>query len=180
MQCWLFCFKSDLTLWANIWTDVQSVYKLATGMKVVTILPVGVLCSQKCDSDTESGMLNVEFSTDVRKLSVPKYVYPQNCLTYLLTYLLTPRCRILFEKLIVTNLSKKSCFLYGKRRFITVLTKARHWTLSWASRIYFTSSIPVSLRSLLMLSSHLHLGLPSSFSPASYVPHVPPTSSSLI
>jgi hypothetical protein len=28
-------------------------------------------------------------------------------LTYLLTYLLTPRCRILFEKLIVTQLVKK-------------------------------------------------------------------------
>jgi len=28
-----------------------------------------------------------------------------------------------------------SCFLYGTRRFITVLTKDRHWILSWASRI---------------------------------------------
>jgi hypothetical protein len=26
------------------------------------------------------------------------------------------------------------CFLYGTRRFITVLTKACHRTLSWASR----------------------------------------------
>jgi hypothetical protein len=31
---------------------------------------------------------------------------------------------------------KISCFLYGTRRFIiTVFTKARHWTLSWASWI---------------------------------------------
>jgi hypothetical protein len=45
--------------------------------------------------------------------------------------LLTPWCRILFEKLFVTQLVKKiSCFLYGTRRFITVFTKARHWTLS--------------------------------------------------
>jgi hypothetical protein len=30
---------------------------------------------------------------------------------------------------------KISCFLYGTRRLITVFTKARHWTLSWASRV---------------------------------------------
>jgi hypothetical protein len=59
-----------------------------------------------------------------------------------------------------------SCFLYGARRFITVFTKARHWTLSWASRIQFAPSIPISLRSILMLSSHLRLGLPM----VSYLP----------
>jgi hypothetical protein len=42
-----------------------------------------------------------------------------------------------------------------------VFTKARHWTLSWASRIQFASSIPISLRSSLMLPSHLRLGPPS-------------------
>jgi hypothetical protein len=54
-----------------------------------------------------------------------------------------------------------ACFLYGIRRFITELTKVRHRTLSWASRIQFAPSIPISLRSILMLSSHLRLGLPS-------------------
>jgi len=49
---------------------------------------------------------------------------------YLLTYLLTPWCRILFEKLIVTQLSKNILLSYGTRRFITVFTKARHWNLS--------------------------------------------------
>jgi hypothetical protein len=43
-------------------------------------------------------------------------------------------------------------FLYGTRRFITVFTEARHWTLSWASRIQFASSIPISLRSILRYS----------------------------
>jgi hypothetical protein len=47
----------------------------------------------------------------------------------LLTYSLTPWCRILFEKLIVTELIKKYRFLYGTRRFITAFTKARHWTV---------------------------------------------------
>jgi hypothetical protein len=45
--------------------------------------------------------------------------------------------------------------------FIIVLTKGRHPTLSWASRIQFAPSIPISLRSILMLSSHLRLGLPN-------------------
>jgi hypothetical protein len=44
--------------------------------------------------------------------------------------------------------------------FITVLTKTRHRTLSWASRIQFSPLITLSLRSILMLSSHLRLGLP--------------------
>jgi hypothetical protein len=41
---------------------------------------------------------------------------PQTCLYYLLTYLLTPRCRILFEKLIVTQFVKKyPAFLWNPK-----------------------------------------------------------------
>jgi hypothetical protein len=39
-----------------------------------------------------------------------------------------------------------ACILYGIRRFINVLKKARHWTLSWGSRLQFAPSIPTSLR----------------------------------
>jgi hypothetical protein len=90
-------------------------------------------------------------------------------LNYLLTYLLT-------YSLYGTVYSLKSwqtlscqtiaCFLYEARRFITVLTKTRHWTLSWANRIQFAPSIPISLRSILMLSSYLRLGLPSGLLPS--------------
>jgi hypothetical protein len=45
-----------------------------------------------------------------------------------------------------------ACFLYESRRFIIVLTKARHRTLSWASRIHLAPSITIPLRSILMLS----------------------------
>jgi len=44
--------------------------------------------------------------------------------------LLAPWCRIFFEKLIVTQLVKKAYFLYRTRIFISLLTKARHLTLS--------------------------------------------------
>jgi hypothetical protein len=84
---------------------------------------------------------------------------------YLLTHSLIPWCKILFEKLIVTQLVK-NIVSYGTRRFITVFTKARYWTLSWASWIQFAPSIPISLRSILMLSSHLRLGLPSGLLPS--------------
>jgi hypothetical protein len=47
-----------------------------------------------------------------------------------LTSLLTAWFRILFEKLIVTQLVKKIMLSYGTRRFITMFTQVRHWTLS--------------------------------------------------
>jgi len=40
---------------------------------------------------------------------------------------------------------RTACYLYGTRRFITMFTKARHWTLYWVSRIQFDPSIPISL-----------------------------------
>jgi hypothetical protein len=59
-----------------------------------------------------------------------------------------------------------ACFLYGTLRFITLFTKACHRTLFWVSQIQFAPSIPVSLRPILMLSSHLCLGLPSGLFPS--------------
>jgi hypothetical protein len=65
-------------------------------------------------------------------------------LTYLLTYLLTPWFKTLFENLIVNQPDKKY-FFYGTQRFITVFTKARHWTLSWASWIQVTINAGIVL-----------------------------------
>jgi hypothetical protein len=59
-----------------------------------------------------------------------------------------------------------ACFLYGTWRSITVLPKAHHRILSWASRIQLAPSIPISLRSILMLYSHLRLGLTSGLVPS--------------
>jgi len=53
---------------------------------------------------------------------------------------------------------------YGTWRFITVFTTACYWSLSQARWIQFISSHPISLRSILIFSFHLHLGLfPSCF-----------------
>ena len=53
-----------------------------------------------------------------------------NILTYLFTYLLTPGCRVLLEKLTGSQLVKKFPSFYGIRRFITAFTTARHLSLS--------------------------------------------------
>ena len=86
-------------------------------------------------------------------------------LTYLLTYLLTPWCRVL-EKLTGLQLVKKFPTFHGTRRFITALTTVRHLSLSWASPIQSIYPHPTSWRSTLILSTHLHLGLPSGLFPS--------------
>jgi len=107
---------------------------------------------------------------------------------YLLAYLLTPWSRVLLENVTGSQLVKFSAF-YGTRRFITAFTSARHLYLSWASLIRSIPQHPTHWRSILILSSHLHLGLPSGSFLQVYLPrpciclsyhpyalHVPPIS----
>jgi len=53
-------------------------------------------------------------------------------LTYLtyFTYLLTPWSRVLLEKLTGSAASQEIPHIFGNRRFITVLKRARHLSLS--------------------------------------------------
>ena len=92
----------------------------------------------------------------------------QHLLTYLLTYLLTPWCRVLLEKLTGFQLVKKFPAFYATRRFITALTSVRQLFLSWASPIQSTCLYPTSWRFTLILSTHLHLGLPSGIFPSGF------------
>jgi len=77
---------------------------------------------------------------------------------------LTPWRRVLLQKLRVIQLAKKLPSFYGIRRSITVFTTC-HWPLSWARWIQSTPSHAISLRSILMLSSHLWLGHPNGLFP---------------
>jgi len=81
----------------------------------------------------------------------------------LLTYLLTPWCRVLLEKLTGLQLVKKFSAFHGTRRIITTLTSVRHLSLTWASPIQSIYPHPTAWRSTLILSDHLRLGLPSGF-----------------
>ena len=85
-----------------------------------------------------------------------------------LTYLLTPWCRVLPEQLPGLQLVKKFPAFHGTQRFITALTSVHHLSLSWASPIQSTCTHPTSWRSILILSTHLCLGLPSGLLPSGF------------
>ena len=85
-----------------------------------------------------------------------------------LSYLLTPWCRVLLEKLTGLQLVKKFPTFQGTRKFITTLTIVCHLSLFWASPIQSIYPHPTSRRSILVLSSHLCLGLPSGLVPSSF------------
>ena len=92
-------------------------------------------------------------------------------------------------KLTGLQLVKKLPAFHGTRRFITALTSVRHLSLSWASHIQSIYPHHTSWRSILILSNHLRLGLPSgllpsgfptktlyTLSPHPYAPHAQPIS----
>ena len=94
---------------------------------------------------------------------------PNLSLTFvLITYLLTPWCRVLLEKLTGLQLVKKFPTFHGTRMFITALTSVRHLSQSWASPIQSIYPHPTSWRSILILSTHLRLGLPSGLLPTGF------------
>ena len=96
------------------------------------------------------------------------YSHCHGCTFVTVTYLHTPRSRVLLEKLASLQLVKKFPAFYGTRRFLTALTSARHLSLSWASPIQSSYLNPTSWRSIQMLSSHLRLGLPSGLFPSGF------------
>ena len=111
---------------------------------------------------------------------VPNHMDGSVLWTCILTYLLTPWCRVLLGKLTGLQLVKKFPAFYGTRRFITAFTCFRHPSLSCANPIQSTCPQPTSWRSILILSTHLSLGLPSGLFPSGfptrtlYAPSPPP------
>ena len=81
--------------------------------------------------------------------------------------LLTPRCRVLLQKLTGLQVVNKFPAFHGTRRFITALTTVRQMSLSWASPIQSIYPHPTSSRSII-ISIHLRLGLPSGLFPSGF------------
>jgi hypothetical protein len=67
-----------------------------------------------------------------------------------------------------SQLTKKFPAFYGNRRFYIVLTSARHLSLSWAKYIQSPRPPPTSWESILILSSHLRLGLSNGLFPSGF------------
>jgi hypothetical protein len=59
---------------------------------------------------------------------------------------LTPWNWDLLEKPPIVQLPKNFPAFYGTRRFITVITRVLHWSLSWARSIQSTPTHPISLK----------------------------------
>jgi hypothetical protein len=76
------------------------------------------------------------------------------------------------EKPSVVQLLKNDPAFYGTRRFITVFTRALHLSLSWVRSIQSIPPHPVSLRSILILYTHLCLGLPRGFFPFGFLTNI--------
>jgi len=90
------------------------------------------------------------------------------CVSGYIFYRLTPRNTVLPAKLTVPQPVKKFPTFYGSRTFITAFTTARHLSLSWASSIQSIPLHTTSWRSILILFSHLRLGLPSGLFPSCF------------
>jgi hypothetical protein len=58
--------------------------------------------------------------------------------------------------------------IYGTRKFLTVPTRARHLSLSWANYIQSPRPPPTFWRSILILSYLLRLGLPNDLFPSGF------------
>jgi hypothetical protein len=93
-----------------------------------------------------------------------------NILTYLNTtyYLLTQWSQILIEQLTGLNLVKIFLVFSGTRIFITAFTSARRLSLYWARSIQSIPPHPTYWNSILILYSHLRLGLPSGLFPSGF------------
>ena len=87
---------------------------------------------------------------------------------YLFTYLLTPWSRVLLEKLtgFAANQEFPSILWNPEVHYRT--HKRRHLSLSWANTIQSLQLLLISWRSILILSSHLRLGLPSGLFPSGF------------
>ena len=93
-----------------------------------------------------------------------------SCATNVLTYLLTPWSRVLLEKLPGFAANQEiPRILWNNPKVHNLLTSARHLSLSWANSIQSPQSLHTSSRSILILSSHLRVGLPNGLIPSGFL-----------
>ena len=151
-----FFFKHLLVLFNFLGSD-----KFAITLNDIRLYIVGTMnCPTSCTESVKSSILK---ESEVRDLTIIIIL-----LFYSAASLLTPWCRVLLQKLTGLQLVKNFPAFHGTRRFITALTSVRHLSLSWASPIQSIYPHPTSWRSVLILSTHQRLGLPSGLFPSGF------------
>jgi hypothetical protein len=127
---------------------------------IFTASGIVTLCERPYSAPVESGLHSSTCYSLIHSLTHSR--------THLLTYLSAPWSRVVLEKLTGFAASQEIPRIYGNRNFITVLTSARHLSLSWARSIQSQQPPPTSWRSILILSSHLRLGLHNGLFPSGF------------
>ena len=103
---------------------------------------VPTLCEQLCMFYKRVPLLSRVITISVKYLV-------KHALTCLLTYLITPWNKVLFEKLTIFQLVKKFLAFYGTPRLITAVTSVRYLSLTWASSIQSIPPHPTSWKSIM-------------------------------
>jgi hypothetical protein len=134
----------------------------------IQIIPVGlcnnvygILYSRKCcvQNNSFKGETWETEHTYVRVSSLFKIIIRR--VTYSSQDIIHSWSWALLEEPPIVHLLKNFRVFYGTRRFISVFTRDLHWFLSWSRSIQSIPSRPVTQRSILILSTHLLLCLPS-------------------
>ena len=116
----------------------------------------------------------------LRNVGIPAQYWTARCPNVTLKFyifvtdLLIAWSRVLLEKLTGFQLVKKFPAFYGTRKLITAFTSSRHLSLSWASSIQSIPPHRTSWRSIIILSSHLRLGLASGLFSSGFPPLLSP------
>ena len=84
------------------------------------------------------------------------------------SYWLTPWCRVILHKLLVSQLVMQFPLLYRNQNPLDFFINNRNLSLSWAILIHSMTSHMISLLSILILSFYLRLGLPRCLVPSRF------------
>jgi hypothetical protein len=105
----------------------------------------------------------ISCSTNFSNISI---TFKLQCILYVTK--LTPWSWALLEKPPVVQLPKNFPAFYATRRFITVFARTLRQSLAWARSIQSIPPHPISLRSILIWSTPLRLGLPNGLFPSGF------------